>query len=74
MPFGEYQTTNTASTHDWLRVTKDMTISAYDPTGLKAILSPSGPASKGDHTAAEPIFGTHLRETVATVKEWFDRK
>src|SRR5438132_12164618 len=26
-------TTNTASTRDWLRATKDMTISAYDPKG-----------------------------------------
>ena len=77
MPFSpiEIQKTNTATTRDWLHVSKDMVISAYDPTGVTSIPflgdpTPSVPTPKADDTDAEPILGTHLRETVVTVKEW----
>ena len=65
-------TTKTVSTQDWLRATKDMTISAYDPVALKSAPFSDKPAAEDDDQ--EPILGTHLRETMETVKERSGRK
>ena len=69
----EHQTTNTASTRDWLLASKDMAISAYDP-GAHVFQGRLATAPISEGTDSEPMFGTHLRETAKTVKEWFDRK
>ena len=72
MPFSliEQRTTNTASTVDWLSASKDMTISAFDPVVLTSVPF-VGPSEQG---VQERLFGTHLRETIETVKDWVSRK
>jgi hypothetical protein len=73
MPFSivEQSMTNTASTQDWLRTSRDMTISAYDLDWSSSVPFSGEPPDDGDQ---EHAFGTHLRETAATVKQWFGRK
>jgi hypothetical protein len=58
--------TNMFTNQDWLEVSKDLKLSAYDPTSQTA-------SCQGvDQRSA--IFGTHIREAVEIVKDWVNDK
>jgi hypothetical protein len=59
--------TNTFTSTDWLNISKDMSLSAYDPT--------SQATEQQGFERSSAIFGTHVREAIAIVKDWkADRK
>jgi hypothetical protein len=58
--------TNTFTSQDWLEASKDLKLSAYDPTSQTA-------SCQGvDQSSA--IFGTHIREAIEIAKDWANDK
>ena len=55
------ETTNSAGTKDWLKVTEGMVISAYIEPQLS-------PLKEEDKPPEEKLFGTHLRELKGDIK------
>lgn len=55
--------TNVFSTRDWMNVSRDLKLSAYDPTAQQDSESSSTEKSSA-------IFGTHIREAIAIIKDW----
>ena len=54
---------NTLITEDWVRATQDMKL-PMESSQSERILSADIPTT---HT---PIFGTHIREAIAIIKDW----
>ena len=72
-----HPTTNTASTQDWLQASRGMRISAFDPNTVDKktlILVETQLEAEHVNNQTEPLFGTHIRETVQTVKAWLGQK
>jgi hypothetical protein len=66
--------TNIVSTLDWLKATEGMIISAYDPgSPSQETQVRSAPGGESPESKAEPMVGTHIRETAETIKRWFDK-
>jgi hypothetical protein len=59
--------TANAGTKEWLEASKDMVIIAY--VGARAAV-PSTPITEQD----EPLFGTHIKETLEAFKHLFGKK
>jgi hypothetical protein len=54
--------TNIFTTADWLNISRDMNLSAYDPTAQET--------GRQGLERSSAIFGTHIREAIAIVKDW----